>query len=64
MGIAALKRRLAEKSALLLANMVESGKTARVYVDANHGGDLDAGDMLIQLTGVAKNALTASSFAF
>jgi len=40
------------------------GDTARVYVDANHDGNLGAGDMLIQLTGVTTNSITASSFTF
>ena len=51
-------------SAGVAAEYASSGKTARVYVDANHDGNLGAGDMLIQLTGVAKNGLTAASFTF
>ena len=44
----------------------KSGKTtnARIYADTNHDGNLNAGDMLIQLTGVSKNSIGASSFNF
>ena len=37
---------------------------ARVYVDTNHDGNLGAGDMLIQVTGVASDSLKASAFNF
>jgi hypothetical protein len=36
----------------------------RVYVDANKDGDLNQGDMLIQLNGVSRNGLTAGNFSF
>lgn len=44
----------------------KSGKAtnARVYADTNHDGNLNAGDMLIQITGVTKNSIGASSFIF
>ncbi len=37
---------------------------ARVYVDANHDGNLGSGDMLIQITGVRSGSLGGSSFHF
>ena len=42
------------------------GKTAsaQIYVDSNKDGDLNAGDMLIQATGVAKGSITATNFVF
>jgi len=38
--------------------------TTRVYVDANLSGNLDKGDMMIQLTGVGRGSLGADSFIF
>jgi len=40
------------------------GQTAQVYVDANRDGNLGSGDLLLQLTGVARNTLTGSNFTF
>lgn len=37
---------------------------ARVYVDVNKDGNLGAGDMLIQVTGVAKGSITTGNFIF
>ena len=41
-----------------------SGGSARVYVDVNGDGRLGTGDGMIQLSSVANNSLTASSFKF
>ena len=41
-----------------------TGKTAQLYVDANHDGNLNAGDLLIQLSGVSKGSFTTSNIAF
>jgi len=38
--------------------------TTRVYVDADHDGNLGSGDLMIQMTGVAKGAFKASSVVF
>ena len=41
-----------------------SGGTAQLYVDANKDGNLGSNDMVIQLTGVAKGSIGASSIVF
>ena len=38
--------------------------TTRVYVDTDHNGSLDTGDMMIQLTGASRGALGATSVNF
>ena len=38
--------------------------TARIYVDTNKDGDLNAGDMLIQATGVSRGSILANNFTF
>jgi len=40
------------------------GNTAQVYVDVNRDGNLGSGDLLLQLTGVARNTLTGSNLTF
>jgi len=42
----------------------QRGQTAQVYVDVSRDGNLGAGDLLIQITGVTKNSLSASNFSF
>ena len=41
-----------------------SSGTARIFIDANHDGSLNAGDGMIQLFSVANNSIGASSFKF
>lgn len=45
-------------------NKVGKTATARIYVDTNKDGDLNAGDMLIQATGVSKGTILANNFTF
>ena len=46
------------------AEYARSGGNARLYVDVNTNGNLDAGDMMIQLTGVGRGSLNGTSFIF
>lgn len=52
-------------SAVAIEYASKSNKSdARIYVDVNKDGNLNAGDMLIQATGVGNGAIKVSNFTF